>query len=175
MVAGICAGAVATAVLAVAGTAGVEDCTMRKDGRFVPASAAAASAAVTYDQKLVPVGSWIEIDQRTKENTGATTVKLQLKGMKPGHAYGVHVHQKPCAADPAAAGGHYQNKVSTDPADVNAKNEVWLDFTADARGSGRATAWHSWGFREGEANSVVIHDVPGSSGARVACFTAAFK
>ncbi|MDO0932762.1 superoxide dismutase family protein [Streptomyces sp. DG2A-72] len=173
MVAGICAGAVAAAVLA-AGSGAAEYCSVQKDGRFVPPSAHVATDAVTYDMALVPAGSWIEVRQLTEEKTGKTTVRLWVKGMKPGHAYGVHVHQKPCAADPAAAGGHYQNKVSTDPADVNAENEVWLDFTAGQNGSGRASAYHDWGFREGEASSVVIHDVPGPSGGRVACFTVPF-
>ncbi|WP_307818680.1 superoxide dismutase family protein [Streptomyces sp. MBT62] len=124
------------------------------------------------DTKLVPAAAWIEVGQRTTVG-GATTVRLRVDGMVPGHAYAVHVHQKPCGADPAAAGGHFQHKPSTDPADVTADNEVWLDFTADEHGAGEASARHDWNFREGEASSVVIHDMPGSR-VRAACFTVPF-
>ncbi len=108
-------------------------------------------------------------------DSGETTVKLRVKGMKPGHAYGVHVHRKPCGADPAAAGGHYQHRPSDDPRAANPDNEVWLDFTPGPGGQARARAHHDWGFRPGQANSVVIHDEPGNHGARVACFTVPFR
>ncbi|MEU0737845.1 superoxide dismutase family protein [Streptomyces sp. NPDC006134] len=174
MVAGICAGAVAAAVLASgAADGGTRDHTVRVDGRFAPPAGGTAPAAVTYDEKLVPAGSRIEVRQHVAGN-GATTVELRVTGMKPGHTYGVHVHRAPCGADPAAAGGHYQHRPSTDPADANPENEVWLDFTADARGAGRASARHDWGFRRGEASSVILHDEPGNAGTRAACFTVPF-
>lgn len=174
MVAGICAGALAAAVLASGAVDGAGDYTMRAEGRFAAPARGTAPAAVTYDRKLVPVGSRIEVRQRIAKN-GATTVELRVAGMKPGHAYGVHVHRRRCGADPAAAGGHYQHRPSTDPAAANPANEVWLDFTADARGAGRASARHSWGFRRGEASSVVLHSEPGNAGARTACFTVPFR
>ncbi|MET7679710.1 superoxide dismutase family protein [Streptomyces sp. NPDC005423] len=146
---------------------------MRTDGRFAPPSAFVPSAAVTYDMDLVPAGAWVQVSQHTGAG-GATTVELRVRGLRPGHAYGVHVHQKPCGADPAAAGPHYQHRPSKNPADVTAANEVWLDFTADGHGSGGASARHGWGFRRGEASSVVIHDMPGTKGARSACFTVPF-
>ncbi|MCD7439562.1 superoxide dismutase family protein [Streptomyces lincolnensis] len=181
MLAGISMGAaaVAAAVLAGGGAHDPHDppdshgYRMRTDARFAPPEAFVPSAAVTYDRELVPAGAWIEVAQRTGLG-GATTVGLRTKGLRPGHSYGVHVHQKPCAADPAAAGGHYQHEPSADPHHVTAENEVWLDFTADGHGSGTARAHHSWGFRRGEASSVVLHDEPGSKGARVACFTVPF-
>ncbi|WP_436842805.1 superoxide dismutase family protein [Streptomyces venezuelae] len=150
----------------------------RAEAWFAPPAAFIPSPAVTYDTALVPAASWIEVEQRSVEG-GATTVTLKVKGVKAGHAYGVHVHQKPCAAKPEAAGGHYQHRVdpvqpSKDPAYVNAENEVWLDFTARADGSGSATARHDWGFRPGEAASVVLHDEPGGAGDRAACFTVPF-
>ncbi|NYV78607.1 superoxide dismutase family protein [Streptomyces sp. UH6] len=183
--AGVCAGVVAMAVLGAGGVAAAtgEDgghgkgkdrrpgYSMTTDGVF--AKKKSATTAYTYDKKLVPAGSWIQVGQRTAPG-GATTVSLRVKGLKAGHEYGVHVHTKPCTADPAAAGGHYQHKPSTDPAAVNPRNEVWLDFTADRKGSGKASAHHDWGFRKSGAASVVIHDKPGSSGARVGCFTVPF-
>ncbi|WP_327395348.1 superoxide dismutase family protein [Streptomyces phaeochromogenes] len=155
------------------GTGGKHGYSMRTDARFAPPGAFVPSAAVTYDTRLVPAGSWIEVGQRSAER-GATMVKLRVTGLKAGHEYGAHVHRKPCGADPAAAGGHYQHRPSTDPADVNPDNEVWLDFTADSRGAGGASARHNWNFRFGEAASVVLHSAPGSSGARLACFSVPF-
>ena len=146
---------------------------MRTDARFAPPGAFVRSAAVTYDMRLVPAASWIEVGQRSEER-GTTTVKLRVTGLKAGHKYGAHVHRKPCGADPAAAGSHYQHRPSKDPDDMNARNEVWLDFKADAHGAGRASARHDWNFRRGEASSVVLHSEPGSSGARLACFTVPF-
>ena len=163
----------ATADGGTGGTGGKHGYSMRTDARFAPPGAFVPSAAVTYDTRLVPAGSWIEVGQRSAER-GATTVKLRVTGLKAGHEYGAHVHRKPCGADPAAAGGHYQHRPSTDPADVNAGNEVWLDFTADSRGAGGASARHDWNFRFGEAASVVLHSAPGSSGARLACFSVPF-
>jgi len=157
----------------IGGTGGKHGYSMRTDARFAPPGAFVPSAAVTYDMRLVPAGSWIEVGQRSAKR-GATTVKLRVTGLKAGHEYGAHVHRKPCGADPAAAGGHYQHRPSTDPADVNAGNEVWLDFTADSRGAGGASARHDWNFRFGEAASVVLHSAPGSSGARLACFSVPF-
>ncbi|MGR4853429.1 superoxide dismutase family protein [Streptomyces sp. LARHCF252] len=175
MLAGICASAVATALFAggPGGVEAVESHSVRAEARFDVPGAADRSAALTYDRSLVPVDSWIEVRQHTAPG-GPTTVRLKVAGMKPGHAYGVHVHRKPCGADPEAAGGHYQHRPSSDPQHVSPDNEVWLDFTADQRGAGTASARHDWGFRPGEASSVVIHDVPGGAGARAACFTVPF-
>ncbi len=125
--------------------------------------------ALTYDRRLVPAGAWIRVEQRT--DAAGTTVTARLEGLRPGQAYGAHVHTGPCGADPKAAGGHYQHvpKPEADP-----RNEVWLDFTADAHGSGVAGARQAWGFRPGGAASVVLHDEPGGAGARIACFTVPF-
>ncbi len=186
MVAGMLAGAVATAVLTAvgsgtaAGTAsadGLNYFELRTAARFAPPTAFVPSLALTYRTSLVPAGARIEVEQRSSEL--GTTVRLHVSGVQPGHAFGAHVHTKPCAADPAAAGGHYQHRVdpvqpSTNPEYVDAQNEVWLDFTADVHGAGDAQARHSWGFRSGEARSVVIHEEPGTKGARVACFTVPF-
>ncbi|MEU4659041.1 superoxide dismutase family protein [Streptomyces sp. NPDC023723] len=172
MVAGICAGAVAAVVLVGGGAVahGDDQDSVRADARFAAPGDDASHPALTYDRKLVPAGSWIEVRRHT-DRGGATTVRLRVRGLVPGHAYGAHVHQKPCGADPAAAGGHYQHRPSADPADANPENEVWLDFTPDPQGAGWATAQHDWDFRPGEASSVVIHDRPGNSGDRAACFT----
>lgn len=83
----------------------------------------------------------------------------------------MHVHTSPCGADPAAAGPHYQHRPA---ATADPVNEVWLDFRTDEEGDGRAEALHGWGFREGGARSVIIHDRQGGAGERAACFTVPF-
>ncbi|MEU7579016.1 superoxide dismutase family protein [Streptomyces sp. NPDC041068] len=199
MAAGILVGAVAAAVLSTGGgvtgggvqggvpgdgaTGGVTTRSaadaywMRAEATFAPPMALIPSPAVTYDMGLVPAASWIQVEQRS--DAAGTTVTARVRGLRPGHAYGVHVHRKPCGATPDAAGGHYQHRVdpvrpSKDPAYLNSDNEVWLDFTAAADGSGSAWAHHRWGFRPGEAASVVLHREQGGAGDRVACFTVPF-
>lgn len=178
MIAGTFAGVLAAGMLAGGGAVDTADgYWMRAAATFAPPSAFIESPAVTYEPGLVPAGSGITVRQSGDER--GMTVTLAVSGLRPGHAYGAHVHQKPCGTAPTDAGGHYQHRVdpvqpSTDPAYVNPDNEVWLDFTADATGSGRAAAWHNWHFRPGEAASVVLHGEHGGAGARLACFTVPF-
>ncbi|GGZ11293.1 superoxide dismutase family protein [Streptomyces poonensis] len=169
MVAGM---AVALTAAVVTGLGGTTDSGgeywKRSTATFAPPGTS-APVAVTYDRTLVPEGSSIEVQQRTGAG-GATTVRLRVTGLRAGHTYGAHVHQKPCGTDPESSGGHYQHQ----PPDAAADNEVWLDFTADDRGAGEATVRHDWEFRPGEASSLVLHDRPGDSGARVGCLTVPF-
>ncbi|MEE1738553.1 superoxide dismutase family protein [Streptomyces sp. BE147] len=142
---------------------------MRTSARFAPPGAFLPSRALTYDMNLVPAGAWIEVEQRS--DSSGTRVAARLRGLVPDRAYGMHVHTSPCGADPKAAGPHYQHRASAtaDPA-----NEVWLDFRTDRYGNGSARARHGWGFREGGARSVIIHDAQGGAGARAACFSVPF-
>ncbi|MFJ9036031.1 superoxide dismutase family protein [Streptomyces sp. NPDC102406] len=174
MVAGMVTGALAAAVLAAGGGGpggGVNGYWVKADATFSPPTAFLPSPAVTYDMKLVPAAASITVSQRGDAN--GMTVGLSVRGLVAGHAYGAHVHQKACGADPAAAGGHYQHVV--DPKLANAQNEVWLDFTTDTAGAASVKVRKAWGLRAGEAESVVIHDAPGGAGARVACFTVPFE
>lgn len=171
MVAGMIAGALASAVLTVGGSAGADGYWMTTDARFAPPGAFLPSAALTYDMQVVPAAGGIEVSQLMDER-GATTVRLRVTGVKAGHVFGARVHQKPCAADPAAAGRVYQHR--EDPAHADPDNEVWLDFTADENGKGEARTRHDWGFRPGGAGSVVVYEGPGAGGTRVACFTVPF-
>ncbi|WP_329116707.1 superoxide dismutase family protein [Streptomyces sp. NBC_01465] len=174
MVAGALAGAAALVMLTggVAGGGGsgpADAYWLRAEARFAPPTAFVPSPAITYDMDLVPAAAWIQVEQRT--DPAGTRVSARVKGLQAGHAYGVHVHTKPCGYTGEAAGPHYQNVASpkADPA-----NEVWLDFTTDKKGAAHASARHRWGFRAGEAASVVIHRDPGGAGERVACFTVPF-
>ncbi|WP_237527500.1 superoxide dismutase family protein, partial [Streptomyces sp. SID2119] len=143
---------------------------MRADGVFSPPGSFVPSDALTYDTALVPAAARIEITQyadRTSHRVGT-----RLRGLVPNRAYGMHVHTSPCAADPASAGPHYQHRVS---ATADPVNEVWLDFRTDRNGNGEAEARHEWGFRDGGARSVIVHDAQGGAGKRVACFTVPFS
>ncbi|RII16962.1 Copper/zinc superoxide dismutase (SODC) [Streptomyces sp. YIM 130001] len=179
MVAAMVAGAVAGALLATgsAGAGAADVYATQVSGVFAPPSALVASSAKTYDLEKVPAGARITVGETS--TPAGTRVTLGVSGLQAGYAYGAHVHQKPCGALPEAAGGHYQNRVdpvqpSTDPAYVNPRNEVWLDFTTDAQGRGHAEAQHDWGFRKGGARSVVLHREQGGAGDRLACFSVPF-
>ncbi|EIV95406.1 superoxide dismutase family protein [Frankia sp. QA3] len=137
--------------------------------------------AVTYDEHLVPAGATaVALAVRGK----STVIGLIVQGLAPNHQFGAHVHQKACGATGAAAGPHYQNvpdpvQPSVDPEYANARNEVWLDFTTDARGTGAAFAVVGWDFRTGGAHAIVFHEhhtdssvgAAGTAGARAACLT----
>ncbi|MGW8888219.1 superoxide dismutase family protein [Streptomyces sp. NPDC055749] len=152
-----------------AGGAGEGGFWMRTQGSFAPPNAFVPSSAITYDMNRVPAAAGIEISQHSDRS--GTAVGARLSGLVPNRAYGMHVHTLPCGADPKAAGPHYQHRSEghADPA-----NEVWLDFGTDAEGKGSASVRHDWGFREGGARSVVIHDEQGGAGDRLACFTVRF-
>jgi Cu-Zn family superoxide dismutase len=163
--------------------------TVRVEGQFVPSSLFDPSKPVTYDAKTVPVGARISVVEQVGGLVGgaATSVRLQVSGLLPNRVYGAHVHTKPCGRTPDASGPHYQdvkdpNQPSTDPAYANPENEVWLDFRTDAQGRATAESRHDWGFRPGEARSVIIHEhgtatkpgEAGMAGARLACLTVPF-
>ncbi|WP_311137175.1 superoxide dismutase family protein [Streptomyces sp. I6] len=148
---------------------GGEGVALRAYGRFTPPGSFVPSTALTYDRALVPAGAWIVVEQSTERS--GTVVRARVGGLRPGHAFGAHVHTAPCDADPAGAGPHYQHRPApgADPA-----NELWLDFTADAAGEGNAETRHDRGLRRGGAQSVVLHAEQGGAGTRVACFTVPF-
>ncbi|BBH67132.1 hypothetical protein ACTI_38170 [Actinoplanes sp. OR16] len=145
------------------------------------------ATAVTYDTTAVPVGATAEV--AVTEAAGGVSVAVTVSGLVPGRAYGAHLHNNPCTADPAGAGPHYQNRVdpaagpqkpSVDPAYANPENEVWLDFTADATGAGSVTSVQGWRFSsERPPWSFVLHaegthtghGEAGTAGARLACLT----
>ncbi|MEU2391009.1 superoxide dismutase family protein [Streptomyces sp. NPDC007369] len=141
--------------------------------------------AVTYAPGTVPLGSRIRVTERIGEH--GTWIELRLEGVKADRTFGAHVHAKPCGADPADAGAHYQDAVdpvqpSVDPVYANPRNEAWLDLTTDAHGHGSSQTSVGWRIRAGEAASVVVHEHAtatmaghaGSAGPRLACLTVPF-
>lgn len=147
------------------------------------------AGAVTYDETAVPVGSTADVQVRAEEEQ--TSVQFTATGLEGDRDFGAHVHTQPCGEEPSDAGPHYQNEVdpaatedepSSDPAYANPENEVWLDFTTDADGNAVSTATVDWAFREGAAQSLVLHDhhtgtehgEAGTAGDRLACVTVEF-
>ncbi|MEV6300790.1 superoxide dismutase [Actinoplanes sp. NPDC051861] len=148
---------------------------------------AEATPSVTYDPKTVPVGAKVRL--AVGETREGSRVLLKVTGLVPGRAYGAHLHTRACTDDPADAGPHYQHRIdpaadaehaSVDPRYANPDNEVWLDFTADAQGIGRADRTQEWRFSDARpAWSMVLHaehthtapGEAGTAGARLACMT----
>jgi superoxide dismutase, Cu-Zn family len=141
------------------------------------------ATAITYDPAVVPAGASATL---SISGTGyGTEVALTVTGLIGGRMYGAHLHTAPCGADPDASGPHYQNHPdpvtpSVNPVYANARNEVWLDLTADASGSATSAATHGWSFRDAAPpRALVLHTEhthtgtgeAGKAGARVACLT----
>jgi Cu-Zn family superoxide dismutase len=153
------------------------------DGTFVAYTDGAH--AVTYAPDLVPVGATAEIT--VTETDRGTTVMLVVGGLKPVHAYGAHLHTRPCGAAAADSGPHLQHShdpaasaspPSSDPSYANPMNEVWLDFTTDVSGAAQSSATLDWTF-DPAPRALIIHADPtktgpgvaGTAGARAACLT----
>jgi superoxide dismutase, Cu-Zn family len=150
---------------------------------FEPASS--GGQAVTYSPR-VPEKSMVKVLYSGGGNR--TQIQLVLGPLAPNMDYGAHVHTKKCGPKGDDAGPHYQDKKdpktpSTNPQYANAQNEVWLDFKADEQGKAMASTSVNWMFRQGEANSVVIHakktstepGKAGMAGDRLACVTVPFS
>ncbi|WP_304452290.1 superoxide dismutase family protein [Nocardiopsis sp. YSL2] len=147
------------------------------------------AGAVTYDETAVPVGATADVQVRVED--GKTSVQFTGTGLEGDRDFGAHVHTQQCGEEPTDSGPHYQNEVdpaatedepSSDPAYANPENEVWLDFTTGPDGNALSTATVDWTFREGEAQSLVLHDQhtgtepgeAGTAGDRLACVTVEF-
>jgi Cu-Zn family superoxide dismutase len=137
--------------------------------------------AVTYNNKSVPKGSWVQVVEKPN-NKGGIIVTLKVRGLQPNKNYGARVHTRPCGATPAAAGRQTQNSRYDDWGRLHSsyeENEVWLDFKTDRFGNATSESWKSWRLnnrQDDQAHSVVI-DSNGSHAAkaRVACVTVPFK
>lgn len=145
----------------------------------------ATAPAMTYDPAAIPVGAEAMLTVTT--GADSTTVRLQVDGLEPDREFGAHAHVGRCGLAPDDSGPHYQDQAdpaagpdspSTDPAFANPENELWLDFTTDDHGDAEADAQVPWTFRDGGAESLVIHEhqtatadgEAGTAGDRLACF-----
>ncbi|MCF6470332.1 superoxide dismutase family protein [Nonomuraea sp. MG754425] len=138
--------------------------------------AADADTAVAYDRKLAPEGAQASVSVESSE--GQTRTSLVVEGLLPQHHYGAHLHAKPCGDRPDDAGSHYQHH----PGRIDPGSEIWLDFTTDTEGAGRASARNDWALERAKLpGSLVIHAQPtttsgpqaGQAGPRIACLTLA--
>jgi Cu-Zn family superoxide dismutase len=140
-------------------------------------TAAGAGGAYAYDTELAPPGAAIALASGSIGDR--TWTVLVVRGLRPGHTYGTHLHRDACGPDPLAAGPHFQRVpgAPTDPDHANAVNEVWLDVRTNAAGAGVAYARNPWAYAAAVPGSVVLHaaptsthpTTPGVAGARVAC------
>jgi superoxide dismutase, Cu-Zn family len=118
-------------------------------------------------------GAKIELKQIDADKSSVIEIRVSNLRNFAGRTVGVHLHAKPCAADPAASGPHYANPAG-DKATALAAREVWLDFSVDSLGRGVGVAIFDFPVKAGDANSVVIHAestnaTTGGAGARVMC------
>ncbi|AQZ69327.1 unnamed protein product [[Actinomadura] parvosata subsp. kistnae] len=130
--------------------------------------------AIAYDRKLAPEGAQASVT--VESGGGQTRTSLVVEGLLPKRRYGAHLHAKPCGEKPDDAGPHYQH----DPGHADSASEVWLDFTTDDEGAGRASARNAWVLERAKLPaSLVIHAQPttisgpqaGQAGPRIACLT----
>ncbi|RAX45265.1 superoxide dismutase [Arthrobacter sp. AQ5-06] len=153
------------------------------EGTF--AAWAEGNVATTYNPALVPVGAKAQAAVTVRSD--GTEAKLTVNGLVPARHYGAHAHVKPCGADGAAAGPHYQDQTdpvtpSVDPAYANMKNEIWLDFETDGSGNASAESAVAWKARADGARSITIHEMhtitepgkAGTAGSRLACINVDF-
>ncbi|GIF07262.1 superoxide dismutase family protein [Actinoplanes siamensis] len=146
--------------------------------------------AVTYDTRVVPLGATARVEfSSTGQNLW---IRLEVTGLVPRRAYGAHVHVAECGPDPKAAGPHFQHrhdpaatkaKPSADPAYANPANEIWLDFTTNARGAATVSREQHWMFPDDQPpKSLILHaqttrtgpGVAGTAGDRVGCLNLPF-
>lgn len=115
---------------------------------------------------------------------GRSMVTLDVAGLEPGRTYGAHAHVNRCGATGGAAGPHWQRRPGpATPAYANPGNEVWLDVTVGADGTGSSSATQDFAFSStSRPLSVIIHALPtgtgkddaGVAGPRLACVDVAF-
>ncbi|RVX44035.1 Cu-Zn family superoxide dismutase [Nonomuraea polychroma] len=130
--------------------------------------------AIVYDRKLAPKGARASV---TAESSGGQTrTSLVVEGFLPNRAYGAHLHANACGKKPDESGPHYQHQQGK----IDPVSEVWLGFTTDGEGAGRASSRNPWSFDPDRLpRSLVIHAKPtitsgpqvGQAGDRVACLT----
>lgn len=137
-----------------------------------------------YDREHVPAGASATVSTISIDLPGyhATTTLLRVRGLHPNHEYGAHLHAKPCGPKATDAGPHFQYAPdpvtpSVDPKYANARNEIWLDFTTDARGAAVVSARNPNAYGGRAPRSLVIHAMhtatdpghAGTAGARLTC------
>ncbi len=134
--------ALATAALAACGSSNDESKSEVVSGQFELVSGAPADY-----QSLAGEASLERAD-------GGTTTSLKVTGLEPKTAYVAHLHTQGCdQADPGGPHFRFEPSGSEEP-----PNEIHLEFSSDAAGSGKAKASSDLEVPLGEAGSVVLHE-----------------
>jgi superoxide dismutase, Cu-Zn family len=170
------AAAVPAVLLAATAIAASGDRSAKVTARFAAPESYKTHAAVTYDQRSVPVGSRVRVVEKPQDKPGdagnVTLETLKVWGLRPNRRYDAYVHTRRCGATAATAGRRTQDGPS---GGHYPQNEVWLNFRTDRRGDATARAGQYWIFEPGhasQANSVVIQSHV--TKAAVACVTVPF-
>ena len=151
----------AAALLAVGSAQATAAAQVRAEGVFSP-----TGPAFTYSA-LVPTGATARV-HAVQTGSGTTVATLHVRGLQPHTTYAVHAHTGTCSTNPATSRGHYMD----DPSGaVDPHNELWLGFTTNAAGNGRAQTVVEWQFRPGGAQSITFHQ---GGPTRVACLPVGF-
>jgi Cu-Zn family superoxide dismutase len=89
-----------------------------------------------------------------KRTDGSTMASLQVTGLEPKTAYVAHLHTQKCdQADPGGPHFKFDPGGSDEP-----PNEIHLEFSSDADGSGSAKASSGREVPIGAAGSIVLHE-----------------
>lgn len=164
--------AVAIGIVAGAAPAGADGAIVaRADGSLTANSAFVANAT---DSVNPAIGANASVHVVVNHGAGGKTlVNLHVDGLPADRSFGAHLHRDSCATN--FGGPHYQAPDPTVPvaANADADHEVWLDFTTNAQGRGRALAAVPFEVQSG-ARAVVIHQAAhtmtgGTAGPRLAC------
>jgi hypothetical protein len=155
---------------AMVDAAPLPDCYCQTDARADGGADGGADFDLTIDSiaggRLAPLGIYQDIRGAAQlvRMKQAVRAELYVEGLTPSIEYIAHVHQLPCGEN--SAGGHYKY----DPAIVaeSEDNEIWLRFTTDASGIGKASTEHLGAQARMDAQAIVIHD-PAADGAKMAC------
>lgn len=136
------------ALVALVATLGLAACGSSDSG---------SSEAVSGEFELVPGASsdyqGLSGEAILTRTDGGTVASLAVTGLEPNTAYVAHLHSGGCAqADPGGPHFKFDPGGSEEP-----PNEIHLEFSSSAGGSGRAEASSNREVPAGEAGSIVLH------------------
>jgi hypothetical protein len=132
-----------TATIGLAGCGGGEE----DKAEVVSGQFALLSGAPIEDQGVAGEATLERAD-------GGTVVSLRATGLEPDTAFVAHLHAEGCdQADPGGPHFKFDAGGSDEP-----PNEIHLEFSSDAKGSGRAEASSKREVPLGAAGSIVLHE-----------------
>ena len=164
--------ALAIGVVAIAAPAGADGSTVARAADSVTPNPAFVANTMDAVNPTLDAAAKVHIVVNGGQG-GQSLVSLHVDGLPAGRSFGAHLHRDTCSA--GFGGPHYQAPDPANPTSANAddQHEVWLDFTTNAEGRGRALAVVPFEIAAG-ARAVVIHQAEhtmtgGVAGQRLAC------